>query len=259
MDSKKLTPLWLLAIGDSCTWGTDLTEPHCSLPEDLAKAWPAHLGKLLSISESNVINRGWPGRSNDSIFRIAIQDITRIANAIGPNGVVAIGWTAFTRWEIFNPYELNIDHGRHPGQEGPYLMVNIADVLEKGRLRDELPELVDYYTKFRIWEHAELEHVLDYIISTTALAKSLGIRIIHFNAVDEIRPNTIDGPARHLLDCIGPEFIKPFDRNWAMWPRYAVFPRSTEGGKIVASPLHPTEADHKDWANILFDHLNKIY
>jgi hypothetical protein len=259
MDSKKLNPLWLLAVGDSCTWGTDLTEEHASLPEDLTKAWPVHLGKLLNVPSTNIVNRGWPGRSNDSIFRIAIQEMTRIAKHVGPNGVVVIGWTAFARWELFNPYELDINHGRHPGQEGPYLIVNIADVLEKGRLRKQLPEIVDYFTKFRIWEHAELEHVLDYIISTTALAKSLGLKIVHFNAVDEIRVDQVDGPARHLPEFIGPEFIHPYDRDWAMWPRYAVFPRSDEGGKIVSSPLHPNEEQHKDWANVLFDHLNKIY
>ena len=86
----------ILTIGDSFTYGEELTDRA-------RQAWPYLLG-------APVLNLGKPASSNDRIFRIAIEETTKIKFDI-----VIVGWSFPNRLEVFdnnNPLCINVNNKR---------------------------------------------------------------------------------------------------------------------------------------------------
>jgi hypothetical protein len=75
----------LLTVGDSFTYGEELS--------DLLQAWPYQLAKLIN---ANVINLGAPAASNDKILRTTLDNLFRENNL----DLVVIGWTSPGRLEF---------------------------------------------------------------------------------------------------------------------------------------------------------------
>lgn len=260
-----MTSDWLLAVGCSLTWGSETTLLRSSLPEDKDNAWPAHLGKLLAAD--TVINRGWPGRSNGSIFRVAVSDMAKYADELGTNGVVVIQWTGAARLEFINPYKIDITGhylnsmgGAHPGQEDSYLNVTPGDL---GLSPDAIPPIFndgcirDFFIKYWAHEFFQQELLFTYIVSLTSIASRLGIRIVHFNGIDELNVNSLPNHARLLDTLIGKEFYYPYDRSKTFW--CSSMPDTLlirpQPDKVYTLPSHPNTAQHIKWANTLYDYI----
>jgi hypothetical protein len=248
---------WLLAVGCSLTWGSEITQFGESLLEDKTLAWPAHLGKLLNVSQ--LTNRGWPGRSNGSIFRIAMEEMASHAANYGTDGMVVIQWSGPARLEIVNPYEINIRslyrQKYHPGQEpGPYHSFTPMEVSDKN-IQNKFPHLADYF--FRHWTHDfyQLELLVNYSVALTSVANSLGIKILQFNGIDELNFDILPPHSQDISGLIGKEYYRPFDRSSAFWPASCHFPRDNIFNIV---PRHPTAEQHEKWANILYNYMLEI-
>jgi hypothetical protein len=241
---------WLLAVGCSLTWGSEITEVGESLPEDKELAWPAHLGKLLDVN--TVINRGWPGRSNGSIYRIAMEDMAKYVNKFGTNGAVVIQWSGRTRIEIVNPFKFEVNkiykQKNHPGQEsGPYL--NFGLEIFDPSVQKQFTGLYHYFSNHWAHEFYQIELLVNYSVALTCLAEKLGITILQFNGIDIIDPMQIPAHSEHIFKLIGTEYYSPTNEAECFWRKYQVW----DGyGKV---PKHPTAEHHADWANVLYNYM----
>ena len=256
---------WVLAVGCSLTWGTEISQPRSSLETDKEHAWPAHLGRLLAAN--TVINRGWPGRSNGSIFRIAVQDMVKYASTIGKNGIVVIQWSGPARLEIVNPYKIDVTgfhmrttNGYHPGQEGRYLNVTPSDLgLLQNNSNDSLfnsDSLADYFINFWADDCYQHELLLNNIISLNGIAAKLGIQILHFNGIDELNYQKLPEHSAHLSSLIGKEYYNPTSRAHTFWAQsYPEIAHIPDRSKIYNLPPHPTAEHHEEWAQILYEYL----
>lgn len=240
---------WLLAVGCSLTWGSEITSVGKTLPEDKEKAWPTELGNLLGANYT--INRGWPGRSNGSIFRIAMQDMAKYQKELGANGIIVVQWSGIGRIEIVNPFVFDfkeITRNTHPGQEpGPYLSLSISEIL---KLQKKFPGLYDYYINYWGYELYQTELLINKSIALSSLANKLGIKILQFNGIDLIKHDQIPKHARDIFELIRNEYYYPQEK--AFWPLVKHFP----GNNIV--PRHPTAEDHTFWAKQLYEYLLTI-
>jgi len=249
-----MTTDWVLAVGCSLTWGSEITEPGESLPEDKEQAWPAHLGKLLNANQ--ITNRGWPGRSNSSIFRIAMEEMASHCTDYGSAGVVVIQWSGPARLEIINPYELDLstlyNQKHHPGQEpGPYVSFTPVDILSK-KVQVRFPHLAGYFFKYWTHDFYQLELLVNYSVALTSVANALGIKILQFNGIDELNFDNLPTHSQHVSKLIGKEYYKPFERESAFWPAVCNFPRDN---KFNIVPSHPSAHSHEEWANILYNYM----
>lgn len=245
---------WLLAVGCSLTWGSEITHLGSSCPEDNVLAWPAHLSKLLNVSR--VTNRGWPGRSNGSIFRVAMEEMTSHVSKYGTDGIVVIQWSGPARLEIINPNKVDVAslYGghQHPGQEfGPYHSFSPTDILDK-ETQHKFPHLAEYVFRYWIHDFYQLELLINYSVSLTSVAKTLGINILQFNGIDELNFDILPSHSQDISKLIGKEYYRPFDRSAAFWPASCHFPKDT---KFNAVPRHPTADQHEQWANVLYDYM----
>lgn len=87
----------LLTIGDSFTYGLELTDPG-------NKSWSALLAKKLN---AEFINLSSGGASNQTMFRCCIEEIL---NSSEPFDLVVVGWTDPARFEISKsgvPFSVN--------------------------------------------------------------------------------------------------------------------------------------------------------
>ena len=257
---------WLLAVGCSLTWGTEISQPRSSLKADKDHAWPAHLGRLLDAT--TVVNRGWPGRSNGSIFRIAVQDMVKYATTNGKNGIAVIQWTGPARLEIFNPYKIDVTghhmhttKGHHPGTEGSYLNITPSEL---GILQNENQSkplfksdaIAEYFLNFWANDMYQCELLFNNIVALNGIATTLGIQILHFNGIDELNYQLLPPHASHLSATIGKEFYNPTSRKHTFWATsYPVMASVPDRSKIYQLPPHPTADHHADWATILYDYL----
>lgn len=248
---------WLLATGCSLTWGSELTTPNESLPSDKDLAWPAHLGKLLDAEI--VSNKAWPGKSNGSIFRTAMEEIVSMHKEHGSDGLVVIQWSGDVRLEVVNPFVWDIvgfnrklrSIKHHPGQEGPYLNVLPADMLSMD-FQKQFVGLAHFFVNHWSHDFYQQELKVTYSVALTSLAKKLGVKILQFNGIDELISDVIPDHAKNLTDLIGEEFFKPFDRTYSFWPHYRHEIKS-RGTKMF--PKHPELKHHIDWANTLYNYL----
>jgi len=243
---------WLLAVGCSLTWGSEITEPGESLPEDKELAWPTHLGKLLGAS--TVVNRGWPGRSNGSIYRVALADMARYHAELGSNGLVVVQWSGLSRMEIINPRKFDLGsiyeyQQHHPGQEsGPYLNLSPGELLSP-IVNSMLPGLAQYFTHYWQYKFYLTELLVNYSLALTALADKLGIRILQFNGIEQLEFDVLPDHARYTAKLIGSDYYYPADESACFWRRYQLWP----GNNVV--PRHPTAEQHADWANVLYNYM----
>jgi hypothetical protein len=211
-----------------------------------------HLGKLLNAEQ--VINRGWPARSNGSIYRIGMQDISNCYKQFGNNGVVIIQWSGAMRLEIINPYIFNLDliyngSGTHPGQEsGPYLSFASAEIASKS-VQSRFKGLYEYFFNHWAYQPYQQELLINYSLSLTALAEKLGITIIQFNGIDEIIPSILPEHVLPALELLGKEFYYPTDRSKTFWK----VPRKLQEGSMM--PIHPTAEQHEAWATTLYNYM----
>jgi len=258
-----MTVDWLLAVGCSLTWGTEITQLRMSLPEDKELAWPAHLGKALSAH--TIINRGLPGRSNGSIFRIAMQELISCYNKHGSNGMLVVQWTGPDRLEFVNPFQFDIQelyktetNTNHPGQEGSYLCVSPAE-LTIPFLKKQFIGL-DYFF-VNNWAHTfyQTELLINHSIALTSLANRLGIKILQFNGIDQIDVAVLHNHAVHMLDLIGTEYYRPYEREYAFWPSMRHFPQQRIESGIIEVPTHPTVDEHYQWAATLYKYIQENY
>ena len=248
---------WLLAVGCSLTWGTDTTVIGSSVPEDKDNAWPTHLGKLLGAE--TVVNRGWPGRSNGSIYRIAQEELVRCYQEYGNSGMVVIQWTGPARLELVNPFKIDVpgeikktSTSQHPGTEGAFLCVTPQELWgTTGSLSHVLPGVFEYFTTYWAYDFYQQELLINYSVSLTSLANRLGITILQFNGIDQLNPNALHPHAAHMVSMIGKEYMSPTDRDHSFWNTYCKF---ETGLNWVSMPPHPTTSNHIDWASKLYNY-----
>lgn len=252
---------WLLAVGCSLTWGSEITEKNKSLPQDKDQAWPAHLADLLRIP--NVINKGYPGRSNGSIFRVATEEIIKCYQKFGSNGIVVIQWSGPARLEIVNPFVVDVPNWykkhfnlTHPDQEGPYFNVTPTVFTLSKEFSEKFPFLEQYF--FYYWAHDfyQLELWINYSISVTSLAQRLGVKILQFNGIDCLDFSNLPENAAHLTSLIGSEYLEPCNSKTTFWKTYRDLDNASSVNYL---PQHPTFEEHKDWAKKLYQHLKTVY
>lgn len=260
---------WLLAVGCSLTWGTEITEPGESHEADKLSAWPAHLATLMNIP--TVINRGHPGRSNGSIYRVAVEEMAKCKELYGSNGLVVIQWSGESRLEFINPYKFDIkgfyktelNQHAHPGQEGSYLCVT-PNELSNIKMQQQFPGVYHFFANHWAYRDYQQELLINYSVSLTSIAEKLGINILQFNGVDEIDLEITPEHSKPVLSLIGKEFYNPTDRSSSFWhnvtgqfPRYRKFEASDN--RMVKVPPHPTADQHKEWAGTLHTYLQTVY
>jgi hypothetical protein len=249
-----MTKDWVLAVGCSLTWGSEITELGESLPEDKLLAYPAQFGKLLNAKQ--LINRGWPGRSNSSIFRIAMEDMAKYVDELGTNGVVVVQWSGRARIEIVNPFKFQVDkiynQKNHPGQEsGPYLNLGPAEISDPS-VQKQFTGLYHYFLNHWAHEFYQIELLINYSVALTSLANKLGVTVLQFNGIDAINPTQIPLHATSIFNLIGSEYYCPVDESKTFWRTY----QKIQNGGIL--PTHPTAEDHADWANVLYNYMLEI-
>jgi len=244
---------WLLAVGCSLTWGSEITQQGESLPEDKDQAWPAALGKHLNVS--HIINRGFPGRSNNSIFRVAMQEIVKCYQEFGILGVVAIQWTGLYRMEIVNPFIFDVKEyykasgqQNHPGQESTYLCISPGDI-DNIKIQQQFPGIYHYFLNHWAHDFYQIELLLNYSIALTSLATKLGIKIIQFNGVEALDFDKLPSHAAHMPSLLGKEYINPTNKNLTFWS-------VAQGPMDIRIPAHPNADQHAEWADILYKHLS---
>ena len=248
---------WLLAVGCSLTWGSDTTIVGSSVPEDKANAWPAHLGNLLRAD--TVINRGWPGRSNGSIYRVAQEELVRCYQEYGTSGMVVIQWTGPARLELVNPFKIDVpgeikktSNTQHPGTEGSFLCVTPQEICgQNGSLTHVLPGVFQYFTTYWAYDFYQQELLINYSISLTSLANRLGVTILQFNGIDQLTADSLQPHAAHMISMIGKEYMFPTNRDYSFWNTYYSV-KTTSGWSEL--PSHPTTSHHIDWANKLYNY-----
>ena len=245
---------WLLAVGCSLTWGSEITQFGESLPEDKDSAWPAHLGALLNTTK--ITNRGWPGRSNGSIFRIAMEEMAAHCAEYGAAGVVVIQWSGPARLEIINPYEVEVaslySQKHHPGQEpGPYISFSPME-LTITKIQQQFPHLADYFFRHWIHDFYQLELLVNYSVSITSVANALGIKILQFNGIDELNFENLPAHSQPISKLIGKEYYNPVNRECAFWPSMCHFPRDNHYNLV---PRHPSAEQHAVWATRLYNYM----
>jgi lysophospholipase L1-like esterase len=267
-----MTPLtvdWLLAVGCSLTWGTEITQPRISLLEDKELAWPAHLGK--SLSAHTIINRGLPGRSNGSIFRVAMEELVKCYNEHGTNGIVVVQWTGPDRLEFVNPFYFDIQEfyknevkTNHPGQEGSYLCVSPAELTMQS-IQQQFVGLDYFFVNHWAHKFYQTELLVNNSIALTSLANRLGIKILQFNGIDQLDISVLQEHAKHMPDLIGVEYFHPYERDRAFWPSVREFPQyrvkagDTINSKLMEVPTHPTAEEHQYWAEVLYNYIQTTY
>ena len=256
---------WLLAVGCSLTWGTEITKFGESLEEDKLSAWPAHLSNLLNIP--TVINRGYPGRSNGSIYRVAVEELANCRKLHGQNGLLVVQWSGESRLEFLNPFRFDVkdfyktETGQlcHPGQEGAYLCVTPNEISNR-HIQQTFPGLYQYFVNF--WAHRDYQQelLINHSLSLTGIAEKLGIKIIQFNGIDEIDCSIVPEHSLPVFELIGKEFYNPTERDSTFWHGVTgTFPRFAKNGPfnngIVPVPRHPTADQHKEWATRLHSYM----
>jgi len=257
---------WLLAVGCSLTWGSEITQPGESLEQDKLSAWPAHLGNLLKAN--TIINRGYPGRSNNSIYRVAVQELANYKNKLGNNGILIVQWSGEMRLEFFTPFRFDLKkfykdscgQHHHPGPEGSYFCVSPNEILDI-KIQQSFAGLHQYFFNYWAHQHYQQELLINYSLSLTGLANKLGIKILQFNGIDEIIPDIIPDHASAALSLIDNEYFHPFDRSYAFWNHVTnKFPRAPVWNKNGTFPVppHPDALQHQIWADKLYEYLQTV-
>ena len=230
----------LYANGCSMTYGAELAgvDPFPETEEQdnyrIEYSWPNQLGKLLNMES---VNDGWPGASNDKIFRTSINWISNyISQTKDPSNLfVVIGWSTPERKEI------RTDDG---------LWFDILPLVEpfKGTPK-YLKKLTKLYKIHFFNETADTVRTMLHILSMQSFLQIYEIPYLFFNALHLYFPGNWEDtiqPYTNLLD-----FKHIYYRNGGMY-MYCFKHKYKQGPN-----KHPLEEGHKAWAKKLYDYIIK--
>ena len=212
----------ILAVGDSFTYGEELSDIHA--------AWPYKLASMLGAS---VINLGQPASSNDSILRRTMDHLS----ATNDIDLVVIGWSNIGRSEFadeFGYYDV------WPGYRGNLF------ARDGSNWRNEL---VDYISKYHNSEAIHRKFIQQVILLQSYL-QSRNIKYIMLNIIQNeyYKKKFFDGNQQYFDQVDNDKFIGFNESGMIEWA-YGC-PRGPNG--------HFLEEGHLIVANKINEHIRNL-
>ena len=166
------TPAWVLAVGCSMTYGSELYDDAAGqCTDDRARqdvAWPAQLGRRLGLESRNM---GMPGGSNDRIVRKVLAVLAEVLHGRCPPPIVVVGWSGPTRMEI--------------RADGEWIQVDAhtPQAFRNSRLAGLAAELHTHASDGR----ASAQRWLAHAIGLGAVLDRHGVPYVFFDAIQSLR------------------------------------------------------------------------
>lgn len=213
----------LLTVGDSFTYGDELTDQY--------DAWPYKLADLLDY---HVVNLGQSGCSNTSIVRRALYEI---ANSTDPYDLVVIGWTSPGRIEWKD--HTGVAYDMWPGFQ------------VRGKFFEMHPwreDLLHYINSYHDVEYLFERYVID-VLTMQSYLKVKNIPYVMLNVCqnDYYRLSSPpDGPVTREID-------KKMFFGWNEFGIIELTKKFPKGPK-----MHPLKEGHREIANQIYKFINEI-
>jgi len=212
----------LLTVGDSFTYGEELTDRN--------QAWPQLLANQLNYS---LVNLGQPSASNDKILRKTIDYLVRVPDV----DLVVVGWSNIGRSEYadeFGYYDV------WPGYQGNLFKV------DGSAWRNEL---VDYVSRYHSSEAIHLKFIQQ-VLLLQAYLKSRNINYVMLNIVQNeyYKKKHFDGLVQYYAQVDTERFLG-FNKEGMMEWTYGC-PQGPGG--------HPLELGHRRIAEKINEHIRNL-
>ena len=166
------SPAWVLAVGCSMTYGSELYDDAAGqCTDDHARqdvAWPAQLGRRLGLESRNM---GMPGGSNDRIVRKVLAVLAEVLHGRCPPPIVVVGWSGPARMEL------------HANGEWVQVNPQTPQAFQRSRLAGLVAELHTYATDGRTSAQRWLAHA----IGLGAVLDRHGVPYVFFDAIQSLR------------------------------------------------------------------------
>jgi Family of unknown function (DUF6071) len=215
----------LLAIGDSFTYGEELS--------DLNKSWPNRLGEKLGYA---VINLGEPASSNDSIIRRLLEYLLTRSDQVD---LVVIGWSMLGRQEFAD------DVGHYsvwPGYSGN-LFQQDGSVWRQG--------LVKYFNQYHNRQYYHVRY-LEQVILVQNFLKSRNIKYIMMNVLENEYYRR--GPTFFWQ-----RYFEEIDKNYFIGFDHSGMVEWTDAAKCPKGPNgHFLDKGHELVADKIYEHIRNL-
>jgi len=208
----------LLTVGDSYTYGDELTDRY--------QAWPYRLADRLTYE---VQNKGQSGISNTSILRRTLEEL-----AINSYDLVIIGWTNPGRIEWKDA--IGVAYDIWPG------------VVIPNKFTEDHPWRTDLITYIN--QHHSPEYLYEqYLIQVISLQSYFQAHDIKYRMIDIAYKNYYRQVGQEQHD----QLSRLIDTDYFIgWDQFGM---NEIAGKSRAYGGHPTDAGHQQIANKIYEHL----
>lgn len=210
----------LLAIGDSFTYGDELTNPQTD-------SWPQLLGKMIGYE---VTNLGHPGSSNTRMVRLTVEH----ANDYD---IVIVAWSHWARFELAD------EHGYYDSWPG--FDTSIPDEWAPWR-----KTAIEYFNRHHSDEYLYQQYLLDVVLVQNFLKQNSKNYLMADSFGNNLfGPNKRSQPSQKLLSQIKKEFFLGWPTETMMhWTTDC--PRGPKG--------HFLEQGHQRVAEKFNEHIRRI-
>lgn len=212
----------LLTVGDSFTYGDELT--------DIYQAWPYHLADLLDYE---VHNLGLSGSSNDSIVRRTLNELSN-----NRYDLLVIGWTSPGRIEWKD--QVGIPYNVWPGYP-----IN-------SKFTNEHPwraDLIDFVSKHHNAEYLYQRYLMQ-VLLLQSYCQHNGIDLL---MMDIMQINYYRSVGREQHDKLESQIDKT---KFIGWDKFGM--SELTKGLPKGPGKHPLEQGHKKIAKTIYEHIRNL-
>jgi len=233
--------------------GCGYTEGHTL--EDKTKSWPYILGKKINVEDNKIFIEADYNVSNQYIVRSTISTLCEFINRGEKPEMVVIGFTDLARREFFHAETAHLVHGIPRGEYIPNPEFSDEsnerlDILNKIYMTDLYAPVYDFHV------------FMNQVILLQTFFEKHDIKYIMFSAknfTNDLLDDTdlgdlcIQAKLTHLYSMID---RKKLVTNTTMF-RYIYENDKYNGDKEDPLNMFPNEEAHSDWADILFDLIQR--
>lgn len=267
-----------------CSYIVGAGLPDCHLSTEEIKT---SIGGVVSkeLNTLHYINHSQGGCSNDRIRRKCIEWLSQNKDKWN-DIIVVIGWTQFTRFELFDEWTLENKH-----TDGKYIQLNSGIAHSRKDLKQKF---FDFMTDVRCeirktarfgfggdwvaeeknidtqetWRHFYVRHYniedrydkyLDNILYLQSFLKSNNIKYVMFDSLWSINETKLSSIYQTKYDLIDfNRWVWGDDKfSWTEYLQH-LDPNNTET-RVSEHDDHPNEKGHKIWSDLTIEKIRKLY
>lgn len=215
----------LLTVGDSFTYGDELSNPY--------EAWPY---KLASLTNSDVVNLGESGIGNTKIIRKTIVELVR--DSVEPYDLVVIGWSSAGRVEWKD--NIGSEYSLWPGYSGR------SSFFHDHPWRAEWLNYMNQY-------HDPSYLYQQYLLNVLSLQSYLKVKNINYVMLNIVNNEYYRISCLPELEYLATEIDK---KHFLGWDQFGM--AEIADGCPRGSGGHPLEQGHIKIANKIYEHIRNF-